>query len=57
MKFPLQCFSKSSPVPLDCSRLPIPARMGSGVVTVKVVSELSHCFKPISVVITILKLK
>ncbi|KAJ0898588.1 hypothetical protein HanRHA438_Chr08g0358531 [Helianthus annuus] len=22
--------------------------MGSGVVTVKVVSELSHCFKPIS---------
>ena len=35
----------------------IPARMGSGVVTVKVVSELSHCFKPISVVITILKLK
>ncbi|KAJ0807488.1 hypothetical protein HanOQP8_Chr00c029g0717611 [Helianthus annuus] len=30
---------------------------GSGAVTVKVVSELSHCFKPVSVVIIILKLK
>ncbi|KAJ0491671.1 hypothetical protein HanIR_Chr12g0566361 [Helianthus annuus] len=42
MKFPLQFFSKSSPVPLDCSRLPIPARMGSGVVT-PVGANITRC--------------
>ncbi|KAJ0867417.1 hypothetical protein HanRHA438_Chr12g0562961 [Helianthus annuus] len=57
MKFPLQCFSKIITGTTRLLTAPIPARMGSGVVTVKVVSELSHCFKPISVVIIILKHK
>ncbi|KAJ0833732.1 hypothetical protein HanRHA438_Chr16g0735921 [Helianthus annuus] len=39
MKFPLQCFSKYPPVPLGCSRGPIPSSVGSGVVTDVVVGE------------------